>query len=261
MGAACAGLLLLLISIASTAQQGTPRRDATALTFMTQVLRAAGGSSVVGTITDFTASGSITYSWGTASVQGSATIKSRGAEQFRLESQVPDGTWLMVVNNGAGMLKLPDGTGSPIAYPSTVNVGNLTFPMIPIYAATRDTTVTIIDGGVVPLGSGYARQITIRPKHPSTLDPKGQFSTDAKRDYFFDPSSFHLLQVRDTVPSNNGGVNKGAQHVLGFSNYQISNGIVVPFSISESVNGQTTWSIGLTSMTFNTGLTDSDFQL
>jgi hypothetical protein len=209
---------------------------------------------------DFTATGSITYSWANTSVQGNATIKSRGATQFRIDSQVPGGTWSMIVSNGTGVLNLPDGTGSTIAYQNTLNVGNLTLPIIPIYTATQDTTVTIIDDGVVPLGSGQAHQITIQQNLPATTDPTGRFSTDTKRDYFFDPSSFQLLQVQDTVPSNNAAVSGGIQHVIGFSNYQVSNGILVPFSISESVNGQTTWSLGLASIAFNTGLTDSDFQ-
>jgi len=255
-----AAVCCCLFSSSVFAAQGTPQRDATALSFLKQVLTAAGGSSVVGGITDFTASGSITYSWAGASVQGNATIKSRGAGQFRIDSQMPGGTWSMIVSNGAGVLNLPDGTGSAIAYLNTLNVGNLTLPIIRIYAATQDTSATVIDDGIVPLGSGQAHQITIQQNLSSTVDPTGQFSRDTKRDYFFDPSSFLILQVQDTDPSNNAAVNWGFQHVVGFSNYQLSNGISVPLSISESVNGQSTWSLGLTSVTFNSGLIDSDFQ-
>ena len=259
-GAVCACLLLLLISVASTAQQATPRRDATALTFVSRVLTVAGGGTVVGAIADFSASGSIAYSWGAASVYGSATIKSRGAGQFRIDSQVPGGTLSMVVSNGTGALSLPDGMRSTIAHQDTLNVGNLTLPIICIYAAIQDTTVTIIDDGVVPLGSGQARKITIQQNFPEKIDPTHSLSADTKKDYFFDPSSFRLLQVRDTVPSRNYAVSGSIQHIIGFSNYQISNGILFPLSIAESVDGQSTWSLALTSVTFNTGLSDSDFQ-
>jgi hypothetical protein len=222
------------------------------------VLAAAGGNRAVGAIKDFTASGSITYSWANATVPGTATIKSRGKAQFRLDSQVPGGTWSMVVSNGAGILNLPDGTNMPIAYQNTHNVGNLTLPIVSIYTAFQDPTITVIDDGVVRFGSGQARQITIQQTLSS--DSRGQFSKDSKRDYFFDPSSSQLLQVQDTVFPTNDVVHGGMQHILGFSNYRVFNGVSAPSSIVESISGQTTWNISITAITFNTGLTDADFR-
>lgn len=46
-----------------------------------------------------------------------------------------------------------------------------------------------------------------------------------------------------------------------FSNYQGVNGVMVPFSIMDTVNGQQPWAVHLSSMQFNTGLTDSDFAM
>jgi hypothetical protein len=241
--------------------QHGPQRDASALSFLSQVLNASGGSAAISGISDFTANGSITFSWGDASVQGTATVKSRGAAQFRVDSQVPGGTWSMIVSNGVGVLNLPDGTSGGIASQNTLNTGNLTLPLLAVFGAVQDPTVTIIDDGVVSLGSGQAHQVTIQQHLPSSSDPTGQLSTDTKRDYFFDPASFQLLQVQDTLHARiSPGANNGVQHVIGFSNYQSINGISVPFSIGESVAGQSTWSISLISITFNTGLTDSDFQ-
>jgi hypothetical protein len=45
-----------------------------------------------------------------------------------------------------------------------------------------------------------------------------------------------------------------------FSDYRAINGILVPFSITERVAGQTTWTIQLSQIAFNTGLGDTDFQ-
>jgi hypothetical protein len=253
--------LCFAIPVALPGQQAKPQRDASALSFLSQVLNASGGSGAIGGISDFTANGSITFSWGGASVQGTATIKSRGTAQFRMDSQVPDGTWSFIVNNGAGVLSLPDGTGSGIAYQNTLNAGNLTLPLLSVFGALQDTTITIIDDGLVPLGSGQAQKITIRQNLPSSSDPTRQLSADTKRDYFFDPSSFLLLQVQDAFHSgHNTAANNNVQHVIGFSNYRSINGILVPFSISESVAGQSTWSIALTSITFSIGLTDSAFR-
>lgn len=258
-GAACCCAIFFPASMVVEAQS-TPRRDAQALSFLTQAIAGAGGSSVISAITDFTATGSITYSWDNSSVQGDATIKSRGLTQFRLDSQVPDGTWSMIVSNGAGVLKLPDGTSNAIAYHNVLNAGSLTLPIIPIAAALQDTTITVIDDGVVPLGNGQAHQITIQQNLPSATGSTNQFSIDTKRDYFFDPSSFVLLQVQDTVHPDGDAMNGGVQHIIGFSNYQIYGGVLAPLSIADSVGGQSIWSIQMTGITFNTGLSDSDFQ-
>ena len=239
--------------------QSNPQRDASALSFLSQALTAAGGSAAIAGVTDFTANGSITYSWGDP-VQGTTTIKSRGLTQFRLDSEVPDGTWSFIVNNGAGVLNLPNGTSSAVPYQGTLNADSLTLPIILISAAVGDTSVTVIDGGLVPLGNGQARQITIQQNLSASIDPNGQLSTTTKRDYFFDPVSSLLLQVQDTVYPNNDVVNGGVPRIIGFSGYQMSNGIYVPFSISVSLDGQTLWSIQLTSINFNSGLSDSDFQ-
>jgi len=239
--------------------QGTPQRDPSALSFLSQALTAAGGSSAIAGITDFTAIGSITYSWGDP-VQGTTTIKSKGLTQFRIDSQVPDGTWSFAANNGAGVLNLPNGAGSAIPYQGTLNAGSLTLPIILVSAAVADTSVTVIDDGLVPLGSGQARQITIQQNLPVSTDPNGQLSKTTKRDFFFDPSTAVLLQVRDTVYPDNDVVNGGVPRIIGMGSYQVSNGITVPFSISVSLDGQTLWSIQLTSINFNTGLSDSDFQ-
>jgi len=256
--AALCSLLALLLFASSALCQETPQRDASALSLLSQALTAAGGSAIAN-VTDFTANGSITYSWGDP-VQGTATIKSRGLTQFRLDSQVPDGTWSFIVSNGAGVLNLPNGTSSSVPYQGTLNAGSLTMPIILISAAVGDTSVTVIDDGLVPLGSGQARQITVQQNLSTTSDPNGLLSKTTKRDYFFDPSSFLLLQVQDTVYPFNDAVNGGVQRIIGMSNYQASNGVTVPFSISVSLDGQTLWSIQLTSINFNTGLSDSDFQ-
>jgi len=251
--------LCLLLFASSALCQGTPQRDASALSFLSQALTAAGGGAAIAGVTDFTANGSITYSWGDP-VQGTTTIKSRGLTQFRLDSQVPDGTWSFVVNNGAGVLNLPNGTSSSVPYQGTLNAGSLTMPIILVSAAVGDNSVSVFDDGLVSLGSGQARQITVQQNLSTSSDPNGQLSKTTKRDYFFDPASFLLLQVQDTVYPLNDAVNGGVQRIVGMSNYQSSNGVTIPFSISVSLDGQTLWSIQLTSITFNTGLSDSDFQ-
>jgi hypothetical protein len=46
-----------------------------------------------------------------------------------------------------------------------------------------------------------------------------------------------------------------------FQNYQNMNGLNVPTLVREKIAGQTTWELRLTSIAFNSGLTDFDFTL
>lgn len=258
----CKSLIPSFVLLASTilcAQNG-PQRDPQALALLSQVLSNSGGSSAIAAITDFTETGTITYSWANTAVPGTTTIKSRGMSQFRIDSQVPGGVWSAVVSNGAGVLNLPDGTSAAVAYQNTLNSGNLTLPIVAVYAAVQDTTVTVIDDGLVALGNGQAHQITVQQNLSSTADPSGQLSKDTKRDYFFDPSSLQLLQIQDIIPRNGLIGSGGVQHILSFSNYQVFNGISAPLGVTESADGQSTWSMSLSSVVFNTGLSDSDFQ-
>lgn len=235
-------------------QQNSPQRDASAISFLAQAIGAAGGASAIGSIQDFTAQGSITHFWADNPELGQLTIKSRGTSQFRLDSQVPEGTWSSVVNLGNGELLLPDGTATPVSYQNTVNGATITWPIFKINAALSDQTMTVIDMGIVPLGGSQARQIQIQQ------NSLGRFSILTKTNYFFDPVSFLLRQSQDTVHSDEDLLNGGSIRVLDFSNYQNVSGLTVPFTIAQSINSQQIWSVQLSSIAFNTGLSDSDFQ-
>lgn len=255
----------LLVCVVSAAAQSSniitntgPQRDPSATTFLTQAVTAAGGSSAISAIQDFTAQGTITHNWGDNPEQGQLAVKSRGLSQFRIDSSLPEGTWSWVVNNNSGQLTFPDGTLTSIPYHNTPNVGSLTLPICRVNSALSDLRTSVIDLGTVKFGTGQARQIRIQQTFRS--DSAGWRSKLTQRDYFFDPASFSLLEVRDTVHPQNDAVNGQLKHTVNFGNYKTVNGVAVPFSVSETIAGQHTWTLQLSSIAFNTGLSDSDFQ-
>ncbi len=249
-------LFVLVCVVSATAQN--PQRDPSAIAFLTQAVSASGGSNAISAVQDFTAQGTITHFWDDNPEQGQLTVKSRGLTQFRIDSIVPEGTWSSIVNNSAGEMVLPDGTVNPVAYHNTLNAGSMTWPLANVNAALLDQTTSIVDMGLVQVGSGQARQITIQQNLQS--DPTGLLSKLTRKDYFFDPSSFALLRVRFLVLPDHDIVNGGAKCVLDFGGYQIVNGLLVPFSIRISLNRQQVWTIQISSIAFNTGLSDTDFQ-
>lgn len=243
---------------ASPATQQTVQRDASAIQFLTQALNAAGGATVLNGVQDLTSSGTMNRNWGATIQQGQVTIKALGLQQYRQDLVLAEGTWSVIVSNGIGELVRPDGTKLPISYGNVVNSGFLIYPLPKVAVAAFDSSIAVIDMGVVQLKTVQARQIRIQRTFPS--DPTGTFANLATQDYLFDPTTFQLLETQDRLHPDNTASNAPLTHVVDFGQYQTFSGLAVPTSITETVNGQQTWNIQLTSVNFNSGLTSSDFQ-
>ena len=71
--ASCALLLAIVSSSVWSQAQGT--KDPQAITLLNSCLLASGGLVAISTISDFSASGSITYYWASQNVQGTVTLK------------------------------------------------------------------------------------------------------------------------------------------------------------------------------------------
>lgn len=256
----CSAILLLSGCMCPLfgANQQAPERDSSAIAFLTQAVSVAASGTDLTSIQDFVALGTSTHFWGTNPEQGQITVKSKGLMQFRIDSNVTEGTWSWIVNNGNGEIVVPSGAATPIAYHNCLNPGSLIWPILKVNAALQDQTMTVIDMGVVQFNNGQARQIRLRQNFQS--DPTGLFSSLTNRDYFFDPATFALLRAQDSTHPNNDAKNGAMTHTIDLANYQSVNGLLVPFSITESISGQKTWNLQLNSISFNTGLTDSDFQ-
>src|SRR5690349_8098914 len=67
------------------------QRDPQAIDVLSQSLRAAGGASQTGTVHDFTATGTITHFWAGQEVKGSTTLRQRGVDHIRMDSDLPSG--------------------------------------------------------------------------------------------------------------------------------------------------------------------------
>lgn len=265
---ACVLCFVLVLPFAVAAQQSTqpsqtqstaPTRDPQAISVVTQSLTAAGGAQAVTAIGDYKATGTVTYFWAGQEVTGSTTIQGRGTNQFRIDSTLSSGTYTLVVSNGAGVVKDIRGVTSHISSKNALTKGNLSFPLAELATRLQDTTVSITSLGLVTYNGHQANQI--RTERILAIDntPGQALSKFTTRDFFIDPETFQVLGTQDTVYPDNPAA-QGSPHQILFSNYQTVNGILVPFTISELVGGQQTWTIQLTQISFNSGLSDADFQ-
>jgi len=253
---------LLLSVTALQAQQSSsptiPVRDPQATGILTQCLANSGGSAAVAAIQDFTAVGGITYFWAGEQVPGSVTVRGLGSTDFRIDAGLQDGTRSWTVTGLNGSVKEASGKSTSIQTYNAMNLGAQTFPAVRMAVALNDPTLSVSPVTSVTLNGQKVYDVRTQNIYSSTIDPTGDLSKWSTTDYLIDPSTFVLYEIENTLCPNDGSRGE-YQHETIFSNYKQVNGVLVPYSITEKVAGQQTWSIQLNSAEFNTGLTDAEF--
>ena len=251
----------LFLSTSLNAQQTPPiaQRDSHAVNLLEQCLNAAGGTSAISAIKDFTGTGNITYYWAGEQVTGSVTVRGLGASLFRLDAQLPNGPRSWLVTDLKGSIKKADGTVSTISYANAVNRGSLTLPYVPIATALADSSFSVTNVGTTTVEGRKGTMVQVQHVFSPNDDPAGDLKKFSTRSYVIDLQTFAILEALDTMWSDDGRM-RPVEHEVVFSKFTTVNGLSVPFSIEEKLGGQETWSLELDNLVFNTGLADSVFQ-
>jgi outer membrane lipoprotein-sorting protein len=258
-------LSILLLSLSAAAQQPStpqpvPQRDPLAVATLAQCLAAAGGQQALAAVQDYTATGTITYSWAGEEVQGSVTVRGRSAGAFRLDANLPQGARSWAVTSGDGKLREMDGTTKGIPFQNAINLGALSFPVAGIAGALADTSAVITYVDLVNIGASQVHQVRVERNLLGNASVDSSQVKLASKDYFIDPNTSLLLKTQDiTYPVET--YLQSYTHDVEFADYRQVSGLVVPFSITETISGQQTWTIQLNAVQLNAGLSDADFQL
>ena len=249
----------LYVSAFVHAQQSStsspPKRDQQAISILSQCLQAAGGTQAISNIQDFAGSGTITYGDQT---QGSVTIKGRGLTQFRTDATLSDGVHSWIVSKGVAFQRNPDGSTSPLPSQNAIKSATATFPLSYLLSVLQDTSISISYGGLVTHNGAQVYDILVQKILSPSVDPMNSVGEATKAHFFIDPKALVIVSVQDGAFRKDGGPGS-SPHEIQFANYQTVNGLSIAFSISELIAGQKTATIQLTQVTFNSGLTDSDF--
>ncbi len=256
-------LSLLLVFASSSrlnSQESTAtaaQRDPQAVTILNQVLAASGGSTAVASIQDFTASGSIIYFWAGSEVQGTATVRALATTSFRVDANLPQGTRSWVASYGNGTIRNTDGSLARIPSNNTQNLGALTFPLLKVAAALNNTSLSIQYLSLTNFSGHQVHVIHVQRGLSSSTDIISHLSAI---DFLIDATTYQIILVRDSFHSAERAM-QDMLHEIEFSDFRPTGGCLVPFSITERVGGQQTWTLQLSAISFNTGLTDANFQL
>ncbi len=222
-------ILAALLLVPSDAQQSSPpaaqstQRDAQALNILGQALNSAGGSARLSAIQDFTGMGSITYNWAREAVPGTVTLYGKGLTQFRMDASVSSGARSLIVNGQAGSLISPNSPKTKLPVYSVMTAGSLTFPAARIANVLSDSSISVRFLGLVTWNDSEAYQVHVAPPLDPALSLSATLSGLGEFDLYIDPTSYQVLGFAEKVWWG-------------------------------------TWFITLSSLTFNSGLSDALFK-
>jgi hypothetical protein len=232
--------------------------DPQALNLITASIGAMGGAQGTA-VQDFTATGNVTYYWAGKEENGTATVRGKGLNELRFDSVLANGTRSWAVNAGSGSLRDTNGKITPIPFHDAITLGSLIFPFARLQALSTDSSASLSYGGTSSVENQSFEHVGVH-KNVFATDPDGSGNRLMDADLYFDPTTHLLVGIHDqTHPTRSMTVN--VPHAIYFSDYRAVSGVMVPFNVSEYVGGQKVWTLQLSDVNFNSGLTDTDFQL
>ncbi len=252
------GIFAFVFSTHAQQASTTVVKDPQAVSILTQSVNAVGGLSAISGIQDYTGTGNITYNWANDAVPAPVTVHGMGIANFRLDATLPDGTRTFAVSGYSGVLINPDGARQSTSAYNFFTAGSLNLPYIRLASCLTDTTTSISFVGNVSANGQQAYQVHFAPAPLPSVAANSFLQTLGAFDLYIDPASFLVIKLEETVYSDS-NIGMKLSHEINFTNYHTAGNIRVPFTVTETVNGQETWSMTLSSITFNNGLTVTEF--
>jgi hypothetical protein len=247
---------------ATSSQQPQPSapQDPQAVTVLNQALAAAGGTAAIRAIQDYTATGTVSYP-SQQDAQGPVTILGLNGTEFRMDANLPTGTrsWavaegVITTKNEQGVVwsmapKGPVPSSDAFPFQTPLFPASIAFPIRQIAALVGNPSYSLSYKGTSQVDGHTVNDIQIQ-RGSSTAVSSGAFTRI--RDIYVDTTTFQVVAVSDTLPKN-------VAQELHYASYQMATGVLMPFSISESVAGQQSWVVQLNQFSFNTGLQEASF--
>ena len=251
----CFGVLAASLPILAQ-QPPAPQRDSAALLTIGQALTAMSATSLLAQISSAQCTGSIQAVPGTGVQSGMFTWEhqfSASGFQFRSEFQnsardsifVFDGTTASTSNNGT-VRSLSSYLATPLAPFHLPGVVLNIFLANPNYIVTVGTPARV--QGVI------ANHIT------ASLNTDSVTQIITTEDWYFDPNTGLPLRVEFRLPDSE-DAKSYTKAAADFGNYQSVNGVLVPLSIANTVDGVVNSAVTIKAVQWNYPVGPSDFTL
>lgn len=253
---------LLAVAVSSYAQDAPTAvtQDPTAVALAVKSLDALAGNT---TISDVTLTGTATRVAGSDTGSGTVTLRALGTSNSRVDLSLSDGTFseIRTAPNGApqGSWLAAAGAYNSMAMHNCLTDSAWFFPALTVLSRTSNPYLSI-----TYMGQETKNDISVQHIHfaanskaqaTSVVDP---LPTLSSTDVYLDSSS--LLPVAlsfNTHPDNNALLNIRVE--VDLSNYQVVNGVQIPFRIQKFLNGSLFLDLTIQSASVNTGLTVAIF--
>jgi hypothetical protein len=266
----CLFCLLTWLDTSSLAQNATPSststdssavvvtKDSQATTIAQQALLRT-GSTVAATYADSLSTGTLTIAT-TSPKSLPVVLKTKGTDRIRIELQMPAGPQIRITNAGQAVIKKPDGNIKRLILNNTISERVRHIPAFSLLAELMSSAVEI-SGLEYKIVNGQAATV-IPLCLPTSSDPNQakQFCSMTKTKFFVDQETGMVSKMEYTnFTEEDGG--SGAKVEIFYSDYRQVSGVAIPFRQDTYINGQLRSLLILDSVTFNSGLADSDFAL
>jgi hypothetical protein len=252
---------LSLIPFTVFSQQATTQSPQ-GVALATQAIVALTGTTQ---INDITLTGTATRTAGSDIESGNVVLKALGIYESRTDLSAGNGTLSEIFNLSTGVpqgfwIGL-DGTVHPMASHNCMTGVVWFFPALSILSQVSNPNVSTSYIGQEALNGQSVQHIrlVLQNANLSAADNQmlGQLSTT---DVFLDPSSHLPVALTFSVhPDDDQSTNIPIQII--FSNYQVVNGVQVPFRIQKFMNGTLFLDLTIQAANVNSGLTDSTFSV
>ena len=248
---------LLMVVLWSAAQQTVTtapplnQRDPQALALL-QGSIAAMGRSVP---SDSTATGSVTVTAGSLTENGSFTVLTRGTNQTSEQIQTAHGFTLVYSNGGAN--RVVDATSTPLSFELALSSRSAVFPLILIAGVLNDPDSCFAYIGLDSFeGTEFHH---LRYWNSFSSQPKFQFLSFLSQTNIWIDARSGLPKRLSQMQRAGSGSEPSIQVDVDFSDYKTVNGALYPFLVKKSLNGSPWMTFTVERVTFNSGLSDSNF--
>jgi len=258
--------LLLIVFVLATggaiAQQSAPaqqpiaqpsQRDAKALAVL-QASTAAMGKSLPA---DSTAQGTVTTTAGSLSESGTVTVLTKGTTQTSEQIQTPHG-FALVYSDGQAS-HVADSATATLSSELALSSRSFAFPLVALADVLNNPDSGYAYVGLESVDGAALHHLQFWNSFNSR--PKFQpLASLTLTDLWID-SATGLPQRISQIRRAGRGSEPRIQVDVSFSDYRNVSGVLYPFQIQESINGSPWKTLTITSVTFNTGLTDTNFPI
>lgn len=236
----------------TTAPAPIPASDPQAVAVMQRSLQAMGGIPP----SDSSASGTVQLVGGSQSLSGTIQILTKGVAQT-LELVTTDlGEQSTVFSNGSAS-ETTNGTITTLSLEIAVTSQSCYFPLPLFTQLANDVDTRIAFVGAETLNGSQTYHLRMWDSFASQPDYQDLASLTT-RDIWIDTTSALPLKISFVRKPAHGAVAGTAVEVL-LTNYQTFGGLLYPTSIRTSRSGVPWANISIQSVSFNNGLTDSNF--